>query len=224
LHWRPKADASAVIRRQGLAPGGAGGVEGRAALFAVASMAVGAAQSEGWLIAARAVQGVGAAILAPSSLALLHTRFREGPERTRAVAYYAAVAGVASTAGLVLGGMFAGWLSWRVGFFINAPIGIAMMLAAPRYLPKTDRHRASFDLDGALSSTLGMVALVFGIVRSADAPISSPDESTIVWFSALGRAGHDADAYLLLILDAPRSFRTVRIGHAFSLVLGGGDA
>jgi EmrB/QacA subfamily drug resistance transporter len=137
-------------------------------LFTLASVAVGSAQSEVWLIAARAMQGVGAAILAPSTLALLQTSFREGPERTRAVAYYAAVAGVAATVGLVVGGMFAGWLSWRIGFFINAPIGIAMMLAAPRYLPETERRRGQLDLAGAASSTLGMVALVYGIVRSAD--------------------------------------------------------
>ena len=137
-------------------------------LFTLASIAVGSAQSEVWLIAARAVQGMGAAILAPSTLALLQTSFREGPERTRAVAYYAAVAGVAATVGLVVGGMFAGWLSWRVGFFINAPIGIAMMLAAPRYLPETERRRGQLDIAGAASSTLGMVALVYGIVRSAD--------------------------------------------------------
>src|SRR4051794_13468626 len=138
-------------------------------LFTVASVAVGSAQSEAWLIAARAVQGAGAAILAPSTLALLQTSFDEGPERTRAVSYYAAVAGVASTVGLVVGGIFAGWLSWRVGFFINLPIGIAMMLAAPRYLPETQPRRGQADALGAVASTLGMTALVFGIVRSAEA-------------------------------------------------------
>src|SRR3954466_7911923 len=138
-------------------------------LFTVASVAVGAAQTEAWLIAARAMQGVGAAILAPSTLALLQTSFEEGPERTRAVAYYAAVAGVASTVGLVVGGIFAGWLSWRVGFFINLPIGAAMILAAPRYLPETEPRRGQTDAAGALVSTLGMTALVFGIVHSADA-------------------------------------------------------
>src|SRR4051812_38366802 len=123
-------------------------------LFTVASVAVGTAQTEAWLIAARAVQGAGAAILAPSTLALLQTSFDEGPQRTRAVSYYAAVAGVASTVGLVIGGIFAGWLSWRVGFFINLPIGIAMMLAAPRYLPETQRRRGQADALGAVTSTL----------------------------------------------------------------------
>jgi EmrB/QacA subfamily drug resistance transporter len=143
-------------------------------LFTLASVAVGAAQSEAWLIAARAVQGVGAAILAPSTLALLQTSFPEGPERTRAVAYYAAVAGVAATVGLVVGGIFAGLLSWRVGFFINAPIGIAMMLAAPRYLPETERRPGELDAAGAISSTVGMTALVYGIVRSAGAGWNDP--------------------------------------------------
>jgi EmrB/QacA subfamily drug resistance transporter len=138
-------------------------------LFTLASVAVGSAQTEGWLIGARAAQGVGAAILAPSTLALLQTSFAEGPERTRAVSYYAAVAGVAATVGLVVGGIFAGLLSWRVGFFINAPIGLALMLAAPRYLPETEPRSGQTDAIGALTSTLGMSALVFGIVRSADA-------------------------------------------------------
>jgi EmrB/QacA subfamily drug resistance transporter len=139
------------------------------ALFTAASLAVGLAQSAAWLVAARALQGLGAAILAPSTLALLSTSYRVGPERTRAVAYYGAVAGVGASLGLVLGGVVTSLLSWRVGFFINVPIGIGMMLAAPRYLAETERRVGQFDLAGALVSTLGMTALVYGIVRSADA-------------------------------------------------------
>src|ERR1700710_1466333 len=134
-------------------------------LFTAASLAVGPAQSELWLIAARAVQGVDAAILAPSTLAMLQTSFTEGPERTRAVSYYAAVAGVAATVGLVIGGIFAGLLSWRVGVFIKAPIGIAMIVAAPRYLPETEPRPGRADIAGAATSTFGMTALVYGIVR-----------------------------------------------------------
>jgi EmrB/QacA subfamily drug resistance transporter len=151
-------------------------------LFTLASAAVGAAQSEAWLIGARAVQGAGAAILAPSTLALLQTSFQEGPERTRAVSYYAAVAGVGATVGLVVGGIFAGWLSWRVGFFINLPIGVAMMLAAPRYLPETEPRRGQTDATGVVASTLGMTALVFGIVHSADTGWDDP--LTLVAFVA----------------------------------------
>jgi EmrB/QacA subfamily drug resistance transporter len=138
-------------------------------LFTLASLAVGFAQSAAWLVVSRAVQGIGAAILAPSTLALIATNFPEGPERTRALAYYAAVAGVGASLGLVLGGLVADLLSWRVGFFINLPIGIALVLAARRYLAETGRNSGEFDVTGALTSTIGMTALVYGIVRSADA-------------------------------------------------------
>ncbi|WP_035058403.1 MFS transporter [Andreprevotia chitinilytica] len=144
------------------------------ALFTVTSLAIGLAQSPAWLLAARAIQGMGAAILAPSTLALLSTNFREGEERTRAVGYYGAVAGIGASIGLVLGGVFADWLSWRVGFFINLPIGIALMLGAKRYLIETERRSGQFDVAGALSSTIGMFALVYGVVRSASAGWSDP--------------------------------------------------
>ncbi len=139
------------------------------ALFTAASLAAGLAQSATWLLAARGVQGVGAAIAAPSTLALLTTSFPEGPERTRAVAYYGAVAGGGGSVGLVLGGVLTDFLSWRYGLFINVPVGIALILAAPRYLPETEPRSGRFDLAGAATSTLGMTAVVYGIVRSATA-------------------------------------------------------
>jgi EmrB/QacA subfamily drug resistance transporter len=137
------------------------------AVFTVASLAAGLAQSAVWLLVARAVQGAGAAIAAPSTLALLTTGFPEGPRRTRAVAYYGAVAGGGGSVGLVLGGILTSWLSWRWGMFINVPIGIALVLLAPRYLPETPRRTGRFDLAGAAASTLGMTAIVYGIVRAA---------------------------------------------------------
>ncbi len=144
------------------------------ALFTLASFAIGFAQSPLWLLSARAIQGVGSAILAPSTLALLSTNFPEGPERTRAVGYYGAVAGIGASVGLVLGGIFADWLSWRVGFFINLPIGIALMLAARRYLQETELKPGKFDVVGAICSTLGMSALVYGLVRSTATGWSDP--------------------------------------------------
>ncbi|WP_136616373.1 MULTISPECIES: MFS transporter [Mesorhizobium] len=138
------------------------------ALFTLASLAIGAAQSAAWMISARAIQGLGAAILAPSTLALLQTTFAEGSERTRAVSYYSAVAGVAASVGLVLGGVLADWISWRVGFFINLPIGIAMIIAARRYIVETEQRAGQLDIVGALTSTVGMTALVYGFIRSAD--------------------------------------------------------
>jgi EmrB/QacA subfamily drug resistance transporter len=139
------------------------------ALFTLASLAIGLAQSPAMMIAARAIQGVGAAILAPSTLALLQTTFAEGRERTRAIALYSAVAGIATSVGLVLGGVLAEWLSWRVGFFINLPIGAAMLVAARRFIAESARSRGRFDVAGAASSTMGMSALVYGLIRSAGA-------------------------------------------------------
>lgn len=144
------------------------------AIFTLSSVAIGLAQSPAWMLCARALQGVGAAILAPSTLALLSTNFTEGAERTRAVAWYGAVAGIGASVGLVLGGVLADSLSWRVGFFINLPIGIALMIGARRYLVETVRHEGLFDLVGAVSSTLGMSSLVYSIVRSASSGWADP--------------------------------------------------
>jgi len=137
-------------------------------LFTAASIAIGLAPSPGWLLLGRAIQGVGAAVLAPSTLALLSVHFAEGPARTRALALYAAAAGVGASLGLVLGGLVAELISWRVGFFINLPIGIALIWGAKRYLVETPLKSGRLDVAAALSSTLGMGALVFGIVRSAE--------------------------------------------------------
>jgi EmrB/QacA subfamily drug resistance transporter len=137
-------------------------------LFTVASMLGGLAQSETWLLAARALQGVGAAIAAPSTLALLTISFPEGSERTRAIALYSAVASAGASIGLVLGGILTSWISWRWSLFINVPIGIVLVSLAPRYLPETERHTGKFDLAGAATSTLGMSALVYGLVRAAE--------------------------------------------------------
>src|SRR5436190_14229939 len=143
-------------------------------VFAAASLAVGLAQSPAWMIAARAVQGVGAAILAPSTLALLSTSFPEGPRRSRAMAAYGALAGIGTAFGLIVGGVLTSALSWRYGFFLNVPVGLAAILAAPRYLDETDRRAGRLDMPGALSSTLGVSALVFGIVHSAAAGWNDP--------------------------------------------------
>jgi EmrB/QacA subfamily drug resistance transporter len=159
-------------------------------LFTAASLAIGLAQSATWLIAARAIQGIGAAILAPSTLALLTTHFAEGPERTRALAYYAAIAGIGASLGLVLGGLVADWLSWRVGFFINVPIGMALMFAAHRILAESERRSGNFDLGGALTSTLGMTSLVYGIVRAA----------TTGWNNAVTMAALALGVLLLVLL------------------------
>src|SRR6195952_2471794 len=138
-------------------------------IFTVASVLVGAAHSPAWLIGARGLQGIGAAILGPSSLSLISATFPEGTERSRAVALYAAVAGIGASLGMVLGGLFAQLISWRAGFYLNLPVGVVMLILDRRYLLETPRNEGRFDLLGAVSSTLGVGALVFGIINSADA-------------------------------------------------------
>jgi EmrB/QacA subfamily drug resistance transporter len=143
-------------------------------VFTTASLLIALAPSAAFLLAARALQGIGAAVLAPATLALLSTHFAEGSERNRAVGYHAAIAGIGASLGLVAGGLFADWLSWRAGFFINLPIGAALFWGARRQLREDERHAGELDLASALSSTFGMGALVFGLVRCAENGWSDP--------------------------------------------------
>jgi EmrB/QacA subfamily drug resistance transporter len=143
-------------------------------VFSVASFLVGAAPTGGVMVAARALQGVGAAILAPLSLSLLTATFPAGRERSRAVALYAAVAGIGASAGMVVGGVLADLVSWRAGFFLNIPIGAVMIVLALRYLIELPRVRGRFDLVGAVTATLGVGALIFGIISSSEDGWTAP--------------------------------------------------
>src|SRR5207302_3652978 len=94
-------------------------------LFSLASLMGGLAQSEAWLIAARAVQGLGAALVSPAALSLVTTIFREGAERNKALGVWGAVAGSGGAAGVLLGGMLTQWAGWEWVLFVNTPIGLA---------------------------------------------------------------------------------------------------
>jgi EmrB/QacA subfamily drug resistance transporter len=137
-------------------------------IFSLASLAIGLSPTGGFMIGARAIQGIGSAILAPTSLALLAATFPEGPERTRAVAGYGSVAGLGASFGLVLGGVLADLLTWRVGFLINVPIGIVLLIAALRFVPAGERSTGKFDIGGAITSTIGMTLVVYAITRTAE--------------------------------------------------------
>ena len=137
------------------------------ALFTLASFLGGLATTSWWLLAARALQGVGGAIVAPTALSLITTNFEQGRERNRAFGVFAAVSGSGAAIGLLAGGMLTSWLSWRWVLFVNVPIGIAVALIAPLYINESERHPGRFDVSGAITSTLGMAALVYGFIKVA---------------------------------------------------------
>ncbi|WP_051127412.1 MULTISPECIES: MFS transporter [unclassified Streptomyces] len=136
-------------------------------LFTFASLLGGLAQEPWQLLAARVLQGVGGAIASPTSLALITTTFPEGPERNRAFGIFAAVSAGGGAVGLLAGGLLTDWLDWRWVLFVNVPIGLLIAALAPRYIKESERHPGRFDITGALTSTLGMVALVYGFIRAA---------------------------------------------------------
>ena len=144
------------------------------AIFTLASLAGGFATTGWMLLAARALQGVGGALAAPSSLALLTTMFPEGRERVRAIGLYTVVSIGGGAIGLITGGMLTQWASWRWVLFVNVPIGIAVYLVGRVVLPETERRTGAFDLAGAITSTLGMGSLVYGLVRAASNGWSDP--------------------------------------------------
>ncbi|HYA68776.1 MAG TPA: MFS transporter [Acidimicrobiales bacterium] len=137
------------------------------AIFTTASLLGGMATTEAWLIAARVIQGVGGAIAAPTALALIASTFPEGGQRNRAMGVYAGMSGAGAAIGVLLGGILTSSLGWRWVLFVNVPIGLAVMVAAPRVLSETETRRGRLDLPGALTATVGMTLLVFGLLHAA---------------------------------------------------------
>ncbi len=155
------------------------------AIFTIASLAGGLATDSAGLLAARAVQGVGGAIASPAVLATIVASFPEGRERVRALSIFTAVTMGGASLGLVLGGMMTQWASWRWVFFINVPVGIAVLAIAPRLLASTQRERGHFDVTGAITSTAGMSALVYGFIAVASDGWSSLTSLTAFAAAAL---------------------------------------
>ncbi|MFI9169627.1 MFS transporter [Streptomyces lincolnensis] len=137
------------------------------AVFTLASLLGGLAPNEGLLIGARILQGIGAALAAPNALALITTTFPPGKSRNTAMGVYAAMGGVGATVGLLLGGVLTDVLDWRWVFFINIPIGLAV-LAGTRTLVEAERHPGRLDVPGAITGTGGLIALVYGITRGGE--------------------------------------------------------
>ncbi len=145
-------------------------------VFAVASLLGGFATNEAMLLSSRALQGLGAALASPAALALITTTFPAGPQRNRAFAVYAAMSGAGAAVGLILGGWLTGFDSflgldvegWRLTFLINVPIGIFAAALAPRFLAESESHPGEMDIPGAITGTLGLLGLVFGLSRAGE--------------------------------------------------------
>ena len=140
------------------------------AVLAAGSLVAGVADSAGVEIAARAVQGAGAALIAPSALTLLMMLFGHDPrELTKALALYGAAAPAGGTAGVFLGGVITEWISWPWVFYINIPIALIVLAATPALMPGAERRRGSIDITGAVTATAGLALTVFAIVRAPEA-------------------------------------------------------
>lgn len=165
-------------------------------LFALASLLGGLAQSEWQLLSARALQGVGAAAASPTALALITTTFPAGPPRNRAFATYAAMSGAGAAVGLILGGALTE-LSWRWTMLINVPIGIFVAVLAPRFLAESRPQPGKWDLPGAVTATLGLVAIVYGFNHKAQE--SNPATGELYSWTDLWTLGPIVTGAILLV-------------------------
>jgi EmrB/QacA subfamily drug resistance transporter len=156
------------------------------ALFTVCSLLNGFAWSEGSLIAFRAVQGLGAALLSPAALSILTTTFEEGRERNLALGVWGAVSGSGAAAGVLLGGALTSSLGWSWIFFINVPVGLLVLAVAPRLLQESraELDHRHFDLPGAATATGGLMLLVYAMTRAVQHGWGSTE--TIVLLAAAG--------------------------------------
>jgi EmrB/QacA subfamily drug resistance transporter len=137
-------------------------------LFSLASAVNAFAQSSNVLVAGRALQGLGAALVSPAALSIITTTFTDPSERTKALGVWSGIAAGGAAVGLLMGGILTDLLSWRWVFIVNLPVGIGALLAALRYVPESrgSQLRRTFDLAGAFTVTSGLVVLVYGIVKT----------------------------------------------------------
>jgi len=138
------------------------------ALFTIASLVCGLAQSEAMLIGSRAVQGFGGAIISPAALSIVTTTFEEGAERNKALGIWGALGGSGAAAGVLFGGVLTDYLSWRWIFFVNVPVGALVLLLTPRIVPRSrrDAEERSYDALGAVLVSAGLALLVYAISQA----------------------------------------------------------
>ena len=180
-------------------------------LFSAASLAGGFATTQAWLLAARAVQGAGAAITAPTALALVTTTFPEGPPRDRAMGVYAAMSVTGGVVGLIAGGLLTTYASWRWVLFVNVPIGIVVALAAARVLGETRGHRGRFDLPGAITGSSGLAALVYGLSNAATSPDGVSHWGDIKVVASLSSAVALSAAFAAIEIRSERALLPVQL-------------
>lgn len=143
-------------------------------LFTIASLLGGLAPNAWLLLVARVAQGVGGALAAPATLALVVSTFQKEEERNRALGIFVMASGLGSAGGLLLGGLLTDAVSWRWVLLINVPFGLVVCLLAPKFLPITPVQSGRFDAGGAFTATLGTAALVYGFVHAAEAGWTEP--------------------------------------------------
>ncbi len=163
-------------------------------IFAFASLVGGFATSDWWLLSARAVQGAGAALAAPTALALIATTFPAGAPRNRALGVWAGMAGAGGAIGLLLGGILTSYVSWRWVFFVNVPIGLMVAGLAPFALAKTSQVRGRLDIPGVITSAAGLALLVYGLTHAAAGP-----DGVSRWGDAVTIGALAASAVLLVV-------------------------
>src|SRR5947208_5680376 len=138
------------------------------ALFTLASLACGLSNSDGMLVGARAVQGLGAAIISPATLSIITSLFVEGPERNKALGIWGAIGGSGAAVGVLAGGVLTKYLGWEWIFFVNVPVGATALLLAPRLVPESriGAVRRRYAPSGAIAVTAGLMLLVYGISKA----------------------------------------------------------
>jgi EmrB/QacA subfamily drug resistance transporter len=152
-------------------------------VFTLASLLAGLAPWGWLLLGMRGLQGAAAAFIGPSVLSLITTTVPAGEARNRALALFSIVGGAGASAGLVVGGLLTALGDWRWIFFVNVPLGIAVLLLTPRFVAEPERHPGRFDVTGALLSTSGMLFMVYGVSRL---PVASWRDTQVIWSVASG--------------------------------------
>ena len=184
-----------------------------AVLFAVASFLGGITSDQGLLIAARALQGLGGALMSPAALSLLTVVFAEGKERDKALGLWSAITAGGAALGLILGGVLTEYASWRWVFFVNVPIAVLAVVGALKYVPESrDENARGFDVPGAVLVTGGLMSLVYGLVQVNETDKSTWD--TYGWFTV---AAVMLFAFVLVQLNARAPLVPFRLFRSRSL-------